>query len=115
MHNDDAVLHQHSSSYERGDSAPLPPPGCPFSAQPRQSGGGGDGFPSFAMGGCNTLKYNMSAFAFGGGNGKTSKEVNSNNNSTCKHKSPRTAKNGEGDKDATMDSPQDEQIIPQSS
>jgi hypothetical protein len=78
---DDAVLHQ-CSSYKRGDSPPPLPPGCPFLTQPNQSGGDGDGFPSFAMERHNTptptQKYGMSAFAFGGGNGKTSKEVNSN-------------------------------------
>jgi hypothetical protein len=76
VHIDDAVLHRHSS-YKCGDSASPLPPGCPFSTQPRQSGGGGDGFPSFAMDGRNTLtptkKYNMSTIAFGGGYGKTSK------------------------------------------
>jgi hypothetical protein len=84
--------------------------------QPGQSGGSGDGFPSFAMGGCNistpNKKYNMSRFTFGGGENKTSKEINSNNNSTCKCKSPHTAKKGEGNKDASMESWQDGQITP---
>ncbi len=112
---DDAVLHWRSS-YKHVDSAPPLPPGCPFSTQPRQSGGGGEGFHSFAMGGRNTptptKKYNMTAFAFGVGNGKTSKEVNSNNNSTCKRKSLRATKKGEGDKDTSVELPREGPIIP---
>jgi hypothetical protein len=110
-----AVLHR-CFSYKCGDSAPTPPPGRPFSTQPRQSDGGGDGFPSFAMGGRNTptptKKYDASAFAFDGGNGKTSNEVNSNNNSTRKHKSPRAMNKDGGDNDASMELPRDRQIIP---
>ncbi len=113
----DLVLHQ-PSFYEHGDSSPPPPPGCPYLSHSHQSGSSGDGFPSYAMGGCNTptptttskqYQHNdTSAFAFGGG-GKTGnkKGVSGNgNNSTRKRKSPRSlGKNGaDGKEDASMES-----------
>jgi hypothetical protein len=117
VHVEDLMLHRRSS-YEHGDSSPPLLPGHPYLLHSHRSGSGGDGFPSYAMGGGNTptptttskqYQHNdTSAFAFGSG-GKTGnmKGVSGNgNNSTRKCKSPRSlGKNGaDGEEDASMES-----------